>query len=210
MVAAAVLESAGEECAEGKSVATQVGEVEVVMTAEGKEEAENEGNGCYEDGDSAEAEERASPGDGGPEQVELLLDGERPEGGGEIDVEDGREVGEEECGKGDIGAGVRDEDEDQEENDEVEGQDAENSLPVEVPVVGWGVAVFDEERGDEESGEDEEDVHAETAEDEDGAQGSLKRGPLAGAAEQGDVMEEDEQDGDAPHAVEFGETGHRF
>lgn len=98
--------------------------------------------------------------DGGPEEVELLLDGEGPEGAGGGGVEDSCEVCDEESGEQNVSPGVWDEEEKADEAEEIERKDSQGALPVEVTIEGRVGAVFDEERGDEEAGEDEEKIDA--------------------------------------------------
>ena len=89
----------------------------------------------------------------------------------------------------------------------VDGNDAEDTLPVEVSIVGGAGAISKEQGCDEESGEDEEDVDAGYAELKDTAEFEDGWCPVArsngGIAE---VMEEDEQRCDSSNTVELTEV----
>ena len=117
------------------------------------------------------------------------------------------EVGEEESGEQDVGAGVRNKEKGAEQAEYVDGCDAENTLPVEVSIVGGTCAISKEQRSDEEAGEDEEDVDTGYAELKDAAEFEDDRCPVGGRnSGVAEVMEEDEQGRDASETVELAEV----
>jgi len=168
----------------------------------GDEEADEES--CEHPWSSENANDRS------PEQVVLLLDGERPRGANSGRQCDVKEILQEEdvsppgCGSEGFEDGLADEPgsveitDDEDEN--VYGPDAESATRVEVAEVAGLAAGFEEDGGDEESGEDEEEIDAGPS-------------PERGLVEEGvfearmAVVEDDAEDGDAAEPLEFGDVG---
>jgi len=162
--------------------------------------------------------------DHGPDEVELLFDGQGPEvveregGGGLKGV------------AGQVGEVLKEEDEDQQrfklqevssgeqagdgggqQGGDVEGKDAESAAGVEVTQAVQGAVGFPKAAGDEEAGEGEEENDAAPAELGKVAEEAL--GGVGGLETAAVVKDEDEEDGEAAEAVEgrvassFGDGG---
>lgn len=182
--------------------------VEGVMEDDRVGDGEQEGAGDLEGSPAAEGDEE---GDG---DVELLLDGDAPEGvdgpGDPAVAQDVPVAGEEGEGEpGGVGEGADAGEEMREEGEAVEGQevqrpDAEDATDVEglhMDAAGLG-ALADEEFGDEEGAEEEEDRDTE------GSGGAEAEEPGVVGGVGGDVVHavetEDEEEGEEAEGVEFG------
>jgi hypothetical protein len=174
------------------------------------QEKEGAQEGAEDKGGSAEDEETATcaqqeNGDG-PDEIELLFDGERPKvwerkGGGPgvvakalrdevgvLEVEgEGEEFAMEVEAADESGDGVEG------ENSIVEGKDTQDTAGVELAEeVGIGERVV-EDTGDEETGEDEEEIDAAGAEGEGFVDEGFKRGVGAGGEQVGSGNAEDSE-----------------
>ncbi len=172
------------------------------VCAEGCEEVDGEVAGeegcggdaeqrCEEDAEGRDDEDDAlarEQDDQGPEEVELLFNGERPDGKERCGaVEEVVDVHAEEDEEGPGGEHLPgDEGSDGEADDDIGREDAEGAADVEVAEVGGVELAMDEDAGDEEAGKDEEDVDA-----------GPKQGDASG------VVEEDGEHGHGTEAVEL-------
>jgi hypothetical protein len=178
------------------------GEVGETEERSGDEEADKES--CEHPWGTEDANDRS------PEEVVLLFDGERPggaDGGRQCDVKEilqEEDVGPPGCGSEGFEDGLADEPGSVEitddEDEKVDGPDAQSATRIEVAEVAGLVAGFEEDGGDQESGEDEEEIDAGP---------SPERGLVeervfeAGMA----MVEDDAEDGDAAEPLEFGDVG---
>ena len=114
------------------------------MADPGGDEAEHKGGESDKDGPAGQHVNGAPTNDGRPQNVELLLDGERPEWTYGLDVKDLRKVDDEERREQDFLAGVGNEQGNTDQAEKVQGKNAQGALPVEVPVEGWALAILDQ------------------------------------------------------------------
>ena len=133
------------------------------MAESSHRKAKGDCDDCKCDSPPGQCRDRLPTDDGGPKEIELLLDGERPKWSDALDMKDIGEVDDEENGEQSVSAGVRDEEKYAKYAEHVDGKYSEAALPVEVAVVGGVGAISNEQRSDEEAGENEEDVDAGSA-----------------------------------------------
>lgn len=198
---------AGDEGAHSKTIATQKGKVVVVMTNGSSEQAKNDRAEADADAPANELRNGAAADDGGPEQIKLLFDGQGPEGPGGNDVEDLCEVHDEQRCQQNIAMRVGDEEVDADQAKNIERQNAKNALPIKVAVVGSAGAVLDEQRGDEKSGENKEEIDSVVSKGGQMIKPADARPPVL-QADGGiaDVMEEDCESSHAAYAIQLADV----
>jgi len=150
------------------------------------------------------------PDDGSPEEVVLLFDSEGPGGSdcrGQSEVKE--ILDEENIGPPGCGAECFEDREADEpgcievaddENEDVDGPDAEGASSVEVAEVAGPGAGFEKDGGDEESGEDEEEVNAGPSPEGGLVEESVFEARMA-------MVEDDSDNGDAAESLKFGDVG---